>query len=93
MWLTVPQLAELLNITPQAVRKAIAERRYSTARYRESTERGGAGGKGLAGLGFGPGCAGRGAGGPGVEGRSVGKSADGTGGGESGQQRDRKSVV
>lgn len=45
MWLTVPQLAGLLNITPQAVRKAIAERRYSTARYRESTERGGAGGK------------------------------------------------
>ena len=45
MWLTVPQLAGLLNISPRAVRKAIAEQRYSTARYRESTERGGAGGK------------------------------------------------
>lgn len=45
MWLTVPQLAGLLNISPRAVRKAIAERRYSTARYRESTERGGTGGK------------------------------------------------
>ena len=45
MWLTVTQLANLMNITPRAVRKAIAERRYSTARRRETAERGGAGGR------------------------------------------------
>ena len=45
MWLSVPQLAGFLNITPQAVRKAIAEGRYTTARYEDSSKRGGSSGK------------------------------------------------
>ena len=44
MWLSVTQLAGLLNISERAVRKALAEKRYSTARYADLM-RGGCGGK------------------------------------------------
>ena len=45
MWLTVAQLAQNLNKSERAVRKAISSGRYSTARYEESTARGGSAGK------------------------------------------------
>ncbi len=44
MWLTVAQLAGLLNISEQAVRKSVVGKRYISARYLDSS-RGGNGGK------------------------------------------------
>lgn len=45
MWLTVAQLAQNLNKTERAVRKAISAGKYSTARYDERPSRGGTSGK------------------------------------------------
>ena len=45
MWLTVAQLAQLQNISPQAIRKSLSKGRYTTARYEESAARGGSAGK------------------------------------------------
>lgn len=45
MWLTVAQLAQNLNKSERAVRKAISTGRYSTARYEEGAARGGSAGK------------------------------------------------
>lgn len=45
MWLTVSQLASLLNISERAVRKAIVSGRYATACYETESKRGGNGGK------------------------------------------------
>lgn len=45
MWLTVAQLAQNLNKTERAVRKAISAGKYSSARYEEKATRGGAAGK------------------------------------------------
>jgi hypothetical protein len=44
MWLTTTQLAALLKVSEQAVRKSLGNNRYSSARYVESS-RGGKGGK------------------------------------------------
>ena len=41
MWLTVPQLAGLLNITPQAVHKALQDGRYTMTQQIEGRGRGG----------------------------------------------------
>ena len=41
MWLTVPQLAGLLNITPQAVHKALQEGRYTITQQVNGRGRGG----------------------------------------------------
>ena len=45
MWLTVAQLAQNLNKTERAVRKAISAGKYTTARYDEKPSRGGTSGK------------------------------------------------
>ena len=45
MWLTVAQLAQNLNKTDRAVRKAISAGKYTTARFDEKLSRGGTSGK------------------------------------------------
>ena len=45
MWLTVAQLAQNLNQTERAVRKAISAGKYTTARFDEKLSRGGTSGK------------------------------------------------
>ena len=45
MWLTVAQLAQIQNISQQAVRKALSKGKYATARYDEKPSRGGTSGK------------------------------------------------